>query len=328
MKILFMGTPDFAVFSLRAMVEAGENVAGVVTQPDQPKGRGYVMTPPPVKVYAMEHGIPVYQPETLRNGAFEKELGEIAPDLIVVTAYGKILPQYVLDAPRMGCVNVHASLLPAYRGAAPMQRAIMDGQAQTGVTTMMMDAGLDTGDVLLQGVVPIGENDNFETVHDNMGKVGADVLLRTLDAFRAGSVKRVPQDGSKSTYAAKIEKSDCVIDFSRSAEEVHNQIRGLSPVPLAFTRLPNGKLLKIVFSTIADKTAVLAPAGTVVALANGAITVACGRGAVNLTEVVPEGKSRMSAAAFINGRNICTGEVLGESESRAGKSPDCSTDEF
>lgn len=312
MKILFMGTPEFAVFSLKAMVEAGENVVGVVTQPDQPKGRGYVMTPPPVKTYAEAHGIPVYQPETLRNGAFETELNGIKPDLIVVTAYGKILPQYVLDAPKFGCVNVHASLLPAYRGAAPMQRAIMEGQAQTGVTTMMMDAGLDTGDVLLQGTVPIGENDNFETVHDNMGKVGADVLLRTLADFRAGTVKRIPQDGSRSTYAAKIEKSDCVIDFARSATDVHNQIRGLSPVPLAFTHLPNGRLLKIVASTVAEKDGKPAPAGTVISLEDGAITVACGTGAVRLIEVVPEGKSRMSAAAFINGRKIGTGEVLGE----------------
>lgn len=311
MKILFMGTPDFAVFSLRAMVEAGENVVGVVTQPDQPKGRGYVLTPPPAKVYAASRGIPVYQPETLRNGAFDETLREISPDLIVVTAYGKILPQSVLDFPPHGCVNVHASLLPAYRGAAPMQRAIMDGQTETGVTTMQMDAGLDTGDILLQGVVPIGEDDNLETIHDRMGEVGAAVLLQTIQAMKNGTLTRTPQDGSRSTYAAKIEKADCRVDFSKPAQQVHNQIRALSPVPLAFAKLPSGKLLKIVASEIAQKAGVVAPAGTVVSLDGGAVTVACGVGSIRINELIPEGKSRMNAAAFINGRNVQVGEVLG-----------------
>lgn len=311
MKILFMGTPDFAVFSLRAMVEAGENVVGVVTQPDQPKGRGYVLTPTPAKVYAAARGIPVYQPETLRNGAFDEELRKISPDLIVVTAYGKILPQSVLDFPRYGCVNVHASLLPAYRGAAPMQRAIMDGQTQTGVTTMRMDAGLDTGDILLQGVVPIGQDDNLETIHDRMGEVGATVLLKTIEAIKNGTLTRTPQDGTISTYAAKIEKADCLVDFSKPAQEVHNQIRALSPAPLAFTKLPNGKLLKIIASEIGNAAKRVAPAGTVVSLDGGAVTVACGVGTIRLIELLPEGKSRMNAAAFINGRNIQVGEVLG-----------------
>ena len=311
MRILFMGTPDFAVFSLRAMVEAGENVVGVVTQPDQPRGRGYVLTPPPAKVYAASHGIPVYQPETLRNGAFDEKLREISPDLIVVTAYGKILPKSVLDFPPYGCINVHASLLPAYRGAAPMQRAIMDGQTQTGVTTMLMDAGLDTGDILFQDIVPIGEDDNLETIHDRMGEVGATVLLRTIQAIKNGMLTRTPQDGTLSTYAAKIEKSDCLIDFSKPAQQVHNQIRALSPVPLAVTKLPNGKLLKIVASRIAEKTTAVAPAGTVVSIDGGAVTVACGVGTIQITELIPEGKSRMNAAAFINGRNIQVGDLLG-----------------
>lgn len=311
MRILFMGTPDFAVFSLRAMVEARENVVGVVTQPDQPRGRGYVLTPPPAKVYAASQGIPVYQPETLRNGAFDEELREISPDLIVVTAYGKILPKSVLNFPPYGCINVHASLLPAYRGAAPMQRAIMDGQTQTGVTTMLMDAGLDTGDILLQGVVPIGDDDNLETIHDRMGEVGATVLLRTIQAIKNGTLTRTPQDGTLSTYAAKIEKSDCLIDFSKPAQQVHNQIRALSPVPLAVTKLPNGKLLKIVASRIAEKSGVVAPAGTVVSLDGGTVTVACGVGTIQITKLIPEGKSRMNAAAFINGRNIQVGDLLG-----------------
>ena len=306
MKIMFMGTPEFAVYSLKALVEAGKDVVAVVTQPDQPKGRGYVLTPPPVKVYASEHGIPVYQPETLKNGAFDETLRQIDPDLVVVTAYGKILPKSLLDYPPQGCVNVHGSLLPEYRGAAPMQRAIMDGKTETGITTMRMDEGLDTGDMLLQGKVAIGENDNFETIHDRMGEVGAEVLLRTVEAIEQGTAKPIPQDGEKATYAAKITKEECEIDFTQPARTVHNRVRGLSPMPLAYTHLPDGKLLKVVASEVADPTANRGKAapGTVLSLDGGAITVACGEGAIRLLEVLPEGKSRMTAAAFINGRKI------------------------
>ncbi len=311
MRILFMGTPEFAVFSLRALVEAGMNVVAVVTQPDQPKGRGYVLTPPPVKVYAQEHGIPVYQPERLKNGAFDETLAEIDPDLIVVTAYGKILPKSLLDYPKYGCVNVHGSLLPEYRGAAPMQRAILEGKKETGITTMLMDEGLDTGKMLLQARVPIEENDNFETIHDKMGAAGAPLLVETVKGIVAGTVTPVEQDDAKSTYAAKIEKADCKIDFSAPANKVHDQIRALSPVPLAFTRLPDGKLLKVVASEVATGKFDPAPAGTVVSLAGGAVTVACGTGFLRLLELIPEGKSRMSAAAFINGRKIAVGDRLG-----------------
>ena len=311
MKILFMGTPDFARFSLRAMVEAGENVIGVVTQPDQPKGRGYVLTPPPVKVYAEEHNIPVYQPATLRSDEFFALLQSLDPDLIVVTAYGKILPARVLDYPKLGCVNVHGSLLPEYRGAAPMQRAIMDGKTVTGITTMMMDPGIDTGDILLTGEVPITQEDNFETVHDKMGVCGAEVLLRTLSAIRSGTLVRHKQDEEKATYAAKIEKSDCLIDFSLSAQELHNRIRGLSPVPLAFTHTPDGKLLKVPSAEVASACGTPAPAGTVLSLDGGKVTVACGQGSIALLSVIPEGKSRMTAAAWINGRKIHVGDILG-----------------
>ena len=310
MKILFMGTPDFALFSLRALVEAGENVIGAVTQPDQPKGRGYVLTPPPVKVYALEKNIPVYQPNTLRDDAFFELLTTLAPDLIVVAAYGKILPARVLDYPRYGCVNVHGSLLPAYRGAAPMQRAIMDGCSVTGVTTMMMDVGLDTGDMLLTGEFPITQTDNFETVHDKMGACGAEVLLRTLAQIKDGSLVRCKQDDSKATYAAKIEKADCLLDFSHSAQSLHDRIRGLSPIPLAFTHTPDGKLLKIIAAEVTEKEGQAAPAGTVLSISDGRITVACGEGTLSLLEVRPEGKGQMSAAAFVNGRKIAVGDVL------------------
>lgn len=310
MKILFMGTPDFALFSLRALVEAGENIIGVVTQPDKPKGRGYTLTPPPVKVYALEKNIPVYQPNTLRGEEFANLLSELSPDLIIVVAYGKILPANVLEFPKYGCINVHGSILPAYRGAAPMQRAIMEGQTETGITTMMMDVGLDTGDMLLVGKVSIQENDNFETMHDKLGECGANTLLDTLKELRAGTLTRTKQDDSLATYAAKIEKSDCFIDFTKSANEVHNQIRGLSPIPLAFTYTPDGKMLKVTATEIAKREGTLAPAGTVLSLNGGKIEVACGIGSVFILSVLPEGKKRMAASDFINGRKIAVGDVL------------------
>ena len=233
MRIVFMGTPDFALFSLRALCEAGEQVVGVVTQPDKPKGRGYALLPPPVKVYAMERGIPVFQPATLKNGAFDETLAGLSPDVIVVAAYGKILPASVLHYPRFGCVNVHGSLLPRYRGAAPMQRAILEGCAETGVTTMLMDEGLDTGDMLLSRTVAIGENDTFEDIHDRLGAVGAALLLETLHGLETGAVKPQKQPAEGATYAAKIEKADCELRFGDNARAVHDRIRALSPMPLA-----------------------------------------------------------------------------------------------
>ena len=312
MRILFMGTPEYALFGLRALCDAGENVIGVVTQPDKPKGRGYELCPPPVKVFAMEKGLPVYQPETLRNGAFDEELRALAPDLIVVVAYGKILPRSVLDMPKYGCINVHGSLLPAYRGAAPMQRAIIEGRTETGVTTMQMAAGLDTGDMLVTVRVPIGENDNFEDMHDRLGAAGAEALLETLARLRAGTLVAVPQDDSKATYAAKIEKADCLLDFSKPARVLHDQIRGLSPFPLAFTRTPDGRMLKVPESRVgSEKAATDAKFGTVLALSDR-IVVACGEGTtLEILRVLPEGKGRMSAADYIRGRRLTVGDILG-----------------
>ena len=310
MKILFMGTPDYALFSLRALVERGENVIGVVTQPDKPKGRGYTLTPPPVKVYATEQGLPVYQPKTLRDDDFAALLAELDPDLIVVVAFGKILPKTVLDYPKYGCINVHGSILPKYRGAAPMQRAIIDGESETGVTTMMMDVGLDTGDMLLVEKMPIEENDNFETVHDKLGALGATTLIKTIDALKAGKLTRTVQDDACATYAAKIEKEDCLIDFSKTAKQVHDLARGLSPIPLGFTHTADGKLLKIIATEIVERNGTVAPAGTVCSLDGGKIVVACGEGSVALLTVLPEGKKRMAAADFINGRKIAVGDVL------------------
>ncbi len=311
MNILFMGTPDFAVFSLRALVETGKDtVIGVVTQPDKPRGRGYTLTPPPVKIYATEQGLPVYQPATLRSEEFAALLEELHPDLIAVVAFGKILPRNVLDYPAFGCVNVHGSLLPAYRGAAPMQRAIIDGCRTTGITTMLMADGIDTGDMLLKEEITIGENDNFEDIHDRLGALGADLLIKTIDALRDGTLIPEKQDESCATHAAKIEKADCVIDWTRPATELHNQIRGLSPFPLAFTHTPDGKLLKILASVASD-CVTDAASGTVISLENGKITVACGGNtALSLCRVLPEGKGKMDAGDFIRGRKIQLDDIL------------------
>ncbi len=310
MRILFMGTPDFAVPTLRALVESRHQVIGVLSQPDKPKGRGYHLIPTPVKAYALEQNIPVYQPATLRNEEFSDLLKTLDPDLIVVVAYGKILPSNVLEYPKYGCVNVHGSLLPEYRGAAPMQRAIIDGKTVTGITTMLMADGIDTGDMLLKAEVAIGENDNFEVIHDRMAEVGARLLIETVEKLEEGTVTPIPQDHDKATHAAKIEKSDCLLDFSGPADELHNLIRGLSPVPLSFTHTPDGKLLKIAESRVfdAEKTPKCLP-GTVIEVGED-IKVACGKGILSLLTVLPEGKGKMRAADFVRGRKIGEGDLL------------------
>ena len=310
MKILFMGTPDFALFSLKGLCENGYNVVGVVTQPDKPKGRGYVLTPPPVKVYAMERNIPVYQPNSLRTDEFASLLAEIDPDIITVVAYGKILPKNVLDYPKFGCVNVHGSLLPEYRGAAPMQMAIIDGKKVTGITTMFMAEGLDTGDMLLKAECEIAENDNFEIIHDRLGLLGAELLRKTVDGLENGEITPIPQDHSKATHTAKILKEDCEIDFSKDCDTVHNLIRGLSPIPLSFTHTPDSKLLKVVESEICERESVNADFGRVVSLENGKIRVLCANGSINILKVLPEGKGKMSSADFIRGRKINEGDIL------------------
>ena len=309
MKILFMGTPDFALASLKELCESGLDVVGVVTQPDKPKGRGYTLTPPPVKVYALERGLPVYQPATLRGEEFASLLCEIDPEMIVVAAYGKILPENVINYPKFGCINVHGSLLPKYRGAAPMQRAIIDGEDETGITIMYMDVGLDTGDMLKKRAVKIEQDDNFEDIHDKLADCGAKLLLEVIDEIACGKNARIKQDDSLATYAKKIEKSDCLIDFSKSAQQVHNLIRGLSPNPLSFTHTPDGKLLKIVKSRLVSSEGCCGKAGEVVSL-DGDIVVACGEGSIAICAVLPEGKGRMAAADFIRGRKISCGDIL------------------
>ncbi len=309
MKILFMGTPDFAAVALEAVYKTGEDIVGVVTQPDKPKGRGYTLTPPPVKIKAEELGLDVYQPEKIRTEEFAALLEELSPELILVVAYGKILPKNILDFPVYGCVNAHASLLPKYRGAAPIQRAIMDGEAVTGVTAMYMDEGLDTGDMILKKYVPIAENDNFETVHDKLAVAGAEALTDVITAIKSGSVTRTPQPEGE-TYAAKIENEDARLDFSRDATAVHNTVRGLSPIPLAFTHTPDGKLLKIISTEVADAEIPSGKVGEVTDTSGGKIRVSCGKGDIFILGAQPEGKRRMSAADITNGRRISKGDIL------------------
>lgn len=309
MRILFMGTPEISAIALRALIDGGMNVVAAVTREDKPRGRGHIMTPTPVKVLAEENGIPVYTPKTLRDEEFSILLHEIAPELIVVVAYGKILPKETLDYPKFGCINLHVSLLPKYRGAAPMQRAIMNGERETGVTVMYMAEGLDTGDIIAAESFPIEKTDDFEAVHDRSADIGSRLLVKTVIEIEEGRATRVPQDDSLATYAAKIEKSDCKIDFSKSAEELDFLIRGVTPIPGAFAYL-NGKMLKI---SRAAPTVGKGAVGEVIALnaeRDGEIIIACGDGALSVTRVIPEGKGAMSAGDLIRGRKIKVGDLL------------------
>lgn len=309
MRILFMGTPDFARSILEKLHKDGENIVAVVTQPDKPWGRKQILTPPPVKQYALENGLPVYQPLTLKDGAFAEELSLIDPDLIIVAAYGKILPTYVLDYPKYGCINAHASILPRWRGAAPIQRAIMAGDRLSGVTAMYMAQGLDTGDMILTVEVPITDYDDFGTLHDKLAVAGGEAMTQTIAKLRAGTVTREVQNDADATYAAKIENPDCVMDFTKSVTEVHNQVRGLSPVPLALTWTPDGKRLKIIAAQWEICTVTAAP-GTVVAIDRGTLDIACADGILHVTHLQPEGKGRMAAADFLRGRKLSVGDVL------------------
>ncbi len=306
MRIIFMGTPDIAATCLGALIDGGYEIGAAVSQPDKPRGRGMTLTPTPVKAFAEERGIPVYQPESLKDEALLPLLEQIKPEAIVVVAYGKILPPYILRFAPYGCINLHVSLLPKYRGAAPMQRAIMNGETETGVTTMLMDEGLDTGDILFTEKFPIGEEDNFETVHDTSAAIGGRLLCKTLAALRDGSVTPVKQ-AEGATYAEKITKEDQRLDLSLSARRLHAIIRGLSPIPLAITKTPDGKLLKIVRARPTDGKG--AP-GEVIRIEKEGFVIATGEGALLIIEVLPEGKGRMSAADFCRGRRIAIGDVL------------------
>ena len=306
-----MGTPDFARVQLEALIAAGADVIGAITQPDKPKGRKMVLTPPPVKVCAEEHGIPVYQPKTLKGEEFAALLSEIDPELIVVAAFGKILPANVIDYPKVGCICVHGSLLPRYRGAAPIQRSIIEGEKETGITIMHIDPGIDTGDMITKAAVAIEPCDNFETIHDKLADAGAKLLIETVEMLENGTAPREKQDDSLSCYAPKIENADCILDFENCAVSVHNRIRGLSPFPLAVVS-HNERALKIVSAELVDTEKAHDVPGMVLscdAKANR-IEVACKKGSIAITALLPEGKGRMAASDYINGRKISVGDVL------------------
>ena len=307
MRIIFMGTPEFAAPAIDSLIEAGHEIAAVFSQPDKPKGRGYNMTPPPVKVKALEHGIPVYQPTSMRDGEALKIFKEIQPDVGVVIAYGKILPQEILDAPEFGCINVHASLLPKYRGAAPIQWSVIDGEQKTGVTTMQMDAGLDTGDMLMRSETEILPDETAGELHDRLSAMGAELIVRTLDELAKGELKPEKQDDSQSCYAKMLTKELCAVDWSRSAQEIHNRIRGLSPWPVA-TAVLEGKKLKLHRGAISALDNPEAACGEIISL--DPLTVKCGSGAIELLEIQAEGKKRMTSSEYLRGHKIEIGTVL------------------
>lgn len=310
MRIVFMGTPDFAVGSLQALCESGKHeIVGVVTQPDRPKGRGNKLLMTPVKEYALAQGLEVYQPQKVKTEEFVQVLRDLNPDLIVVAAFGQFLSREILELPQYGCINVHASLLPKYRGAAPIQYAIIKGERESGVTIMQMDIGMDTGAMLDKVVVPIGENTTMGELHDALRAQGAALLLQVIDAIAAGTVKAEPQNNAEATYATLLDRSMEHIDWTKSAQEVHNLIRGFNPAPSTFTKLPNGKSLKIWGSALTDKSTAAAP-GTVVEASKHSFFVACGAGVLEITEVQPESKKRMPAQVFLNGRGVQEGGVL------------------
>ena len=302
MRILFMGTPDFAVASLRALVEAGHEICGVFTQPDKPKNRGHKMTPPPVKEYALTQNLPVFQPLKMKDGTALAIVQELQPELIVVAAYGRILPEEILQAAPYGAINVHSSILPKYRGAAPINWAILNGETVTGDTIMYMAKELDAGDIIRCAETAIDADEDAQALTARLAELGAKTLVDVVADMGRGTVARTPQDHSRSTYAPMLDKSLSPMDFKRSAQALHNQVRGLIPWPCATMDL-QGKTVKVFRTQIGEETA--AAPGTIVAADKKGIAVACGDGRVlRITELQPEGGKRMAAAAYLAGHPI------------------------
>lgn len=308
MRVVYMGTPDFAVKPLEALISNNYEVVGVFTQPDKPVGRKAILTPPPVKVVAESNNIPVFQPDSLKNGEGVRILETLKPDVVIVVAYGKILPKDFLAFAKYGCINIHGSILPEYRGAAPIQWSVLDGKEFAGVTSMQMNEGLDTGDILLVEKTKIQENETSGDLYERLTVLGADVLLKTLNAIKNNSLNPQKQDDSKSSYAKMLDKSLSKIDWNLSAQEVHNKIRGLDPWPVALT-IFDGKNLKLFRSRLLNEE-YNKSAGTVIK-SNDGIVVVCGdKKAVLITEVQLEGKKRMSASDFSRGANLSDGMIF------------------
>lgn len=297
MRVIFMGTPEFAVPCLSALAEK-HKVIGVFTQPDKPKGRKQILTAPPVKERAIELGLPVFQPNTLKSNEAFEAVSKLNADVIVVVAYGKILPQNILSEPRFGCINVHASLLPKYRGAAPIQWSVINGEKETGVTTMQMDAGLDTGDILQTSSLKIGDDETADELHDRLSALGARLIIETLDLIENGTVTHTKQDEALSSYVSVLSKDISPIDFTKSAQQVHNHVRGLNSWPSASATI-DGKRIKIHKTKLAQGCG---EPGEIISLKP--LTVACGVGAVEILELQPEGKKKMAADDFLRGNKL------------------------
>lgn len=313
MRIVFMGTPDFAVPVLRRLISEGYEIAAVVTQPDRPRGRKKVLTPPPVKVEAEKHGIAVVQPDKIREPQQLEKVLTYKPDMVITAAFGQILPKALLEAPKYGCINVHASLLPEYRGGAPIHHAIIDGKRETGVTIMYMAEKLDAGDILTQTAVSIEEEDNVGTLHDKLSEAGAELLSETLPKLIAGEIEPVQQDDSKATFAPNIKREDERIDWAQGGTAIYNRIRGLDPWPGAYTYY-NGQILKIWGAKKATSTEKVLP-GTVINIIEDGFLVQSGDDiAIRVTELQPAGKKRMKAAQFLKGANVQEGDRLGEDD--------------
>ena len=312
-KIIFMGTPDFSVPILRALLENGYDVIGVVTQPDRPVGRKKILTPPPVKVEAEKHNIPVFQPEKIKEEESYKEILSLNPDLIVTAAFGQILPKEILEAPPFGCINVHASLLPELRGGAPMHYAIIQGKDKTGISIMYMAEQLDAGDILTQVEVPIFETDTVGTLHDRLSEAGAKLLIETLPKLLKGELEPIPQDHEKATYAYTIKREQEKIDWNKSGEEIFNHVRGMNPWPVAYT-LFNGTVLKI-WKVEKKAGSKKETPGKIIAVEKDSFTVATGNEtAIKIVELQPAGKKRMKASDFLRGAGskLSPGDMLGE----------------
>jgi len=308
-RIVFMGTPEFAVPSLEILIRHPYPVVGVVTQPDRPRGRGRQTAPPPVKALAERHRLALLQPERVKDAAFMEDFRKLAPDLVAVAAFGQLLPREMLDLPPLGCINVHPSLLPKYRGAAPLNWTIIQGETRTGVTIMRMDEGMDSGDILMQEETPVGPGETFGELHDRLAEMGAGLLLETVRMIEAGTVRRIPQDHAAATFAPRLKKEDGVIDWSRGAAEIVRRVRGLSPSPCAYTFL-QGKTLRVFSAASRGAPADQAP-GTTGAATEEGLPVTAGDGIVFLREVQMEGRKRMPVGEFLRGCRLQPGERLG-----------------
>ena len=306
MKVIYMGTPDFAVPAADAILKAGHKILAVFTQPDKAKGRSGKLIFPPVKEWAVSNKIDVYQPVKLRDKENVSLIKKLSPDVIVVAAYGQILSKEILDIPKYGCVNIHASLLPEYRGAAPIARCIIDGKTETGVTTMQMAEGLDTGDILEVAKTVIEDTDNADTLETKLARSGAGLILSTLNGLESGSITPVKQDDSKSTYAAKLTKEMGLMDFTKPAAELERLTRGLYPWPCAYTKIA-GKSVKIYEAAVADAAG---KPGEIIDVTKKSFTIACGDGALVIRSLQPEGKGRMDTASYLNGNKLSVGMIL------------------